>query len=304
MQRMILISGASGLVGRAITTLLDEKGLPWKALKHGVDWNREQGLLEAHDAHALIHLAGEPIAAGRWTEERKQEIADSRILGTRALCQSMAKQERPPEVVICASASGFYGNRGEELLRESSERGSGYLADLVRDWEDAAAPLKEAGVRVVQPRLGIVLSKEGGALAKMLPAFRLGLGGPLGNGQAWMSWIHVEDAARFFVHALEHGDCCGAYNLVAPRPVRNRDFGRELGQVLKRPAFMPLPSFMVKVLFGEMGENLLLSSARLLPERIQQETDFIYSYPELLSAFEAEIATCAQVVDKDGGNCE
>ncbi|MDF3128057.1 TIGR01777 family oxidoreductase [Kiritimatiellaeota bacterium B1221] len=280
----ILLTGASGLLGQAITSRLTR---PWKALHHGDEgWDPEKGICNpawVKDVSAVIHLAGEPIAARRWSPAQKQKIYDSRVNGTRALAQALAASDNKPECLICASAIGFYGNRGEELLNESADAGEGYLSDLVQDWEAAAEPARQAGIRVVHLRLGIVLSDQGGALAKMLPAFKLGLGGKLGNGRMWMSWIHIEDAARAFEHVLTHPEISGVVNLTAPHSVRNREFTRSLAEVLKKPAVLPVPAFLLKTLLGEMGETLLLSSTRC-PAAALQKLDFDFQHPELKPA--------------------
>ncbi|MGA0370021.1 MAG: TIGR01777 family oxidoreductase, partial [Kiritimatiellia bacterium] len=235
---------------------------------------------------AVIHLAGEPIAARRWSEAQKKKISDSRVCGTRALAEALAGLTEKPECLVCASAIGFYGNRGEEVLRESSASGEGFLAEVVRDWEAAADPAREAGIRVVHLRIGIVLSPQGGALAKMLPPFRWGLGGPLGNGRMWMSWIHLEDAARAFVTALQSPALQGAFNLCAPNPVRNAEFTRSLASALHRPAFLPAPAPLLRLALGEMAEALLLGSTRCVPAGLVNQ-GFEFEYPELQGALES-----------------
>ncbi|MEX2606598.1 MAG: TIGR01777 family oxidoreductase [Kiritimatiellia bacterium] len=270
----ILLTGASGLLARHITALLDQRQLPWKAIHHGdPGWKPNQGICDPallEGCAAVIHLAGEPIAARRWNEEQKQRIRLSRTEGTRAVAEAMAACDSMPRTLICASAVGYYGDRGEETLTEISGKGTGFLPEVVAEWEAAAAPAREAGIRVLHLRLGVVLSTEGGALAKMLPVFKLGLGGRLGNGRMWMSWIHVEDAARAFVFGLEHSELKGVFNLTAPHPVRNAEFTRTLGQILHRPALLPAPAFAIKLLLGEMGESLLLSSTRALPSALEK----------------------------------
>lgn len=285
----ILLTGASGLLGRRITSLLDRQRIPWKAIHHGdPGWKPEEGVCDPaliEGSAAVIHLAGEPIAARRWSEEQKTRIRRSRTLGTRAVAEAMAACDSKPHTLICASAIGFYGDRGEETLTEVSRKGTGFLSEVVDEWEAAADPARGAGIRVPHLRLGIVLSPEGGALAKMLPVFKLGLGGRLGDGRMWMSWIHVEDAARAFLFCLEHEEMEGSLNLTAPHPVRNLEFTRSLGQVLHRPALLPAPAFALKALLGEMGESLLLTSTRALPSALEKH-HFRFNHPTLESALQ------------------
>ncbi len=280
----ILLTGASGLLGQAITSRLKS---PWKALHHGEPgWDPENGICNpdlVKDSSAVIHLAGEPIAARRWSPKQKQKIYDSRVNGTRALAEALAGLETKPECLICASAIGFYGNRGEELLTENSPPGEGYLSKVVRDWESAADPARQAGIRVVHLRLGMILSAQGGALSKMLPPFKWGLGGKLGSGRMWMSWIHEQDAARAFDYALTNPEISGALNLTAPRPVRNIEFTQTLAETLKKPAILPAPAFLIKALLGEMGEELLLGSTRCPSEGLQKHK-FDFRYQDLKSA--------------------
>ena len=288
-QPRFLITGASGLLGSAITRLLDEQKIAWTALRHGEPgWDPAAGVFSPHHLEGItgvIHLAGENIASGRWTTDRKQRIKDSRVKGTLAIAKAIAGREQKPEVFLCASATGFFGNRGEEVLDEHSAHGEGFLPEIVTAWEQATKPASDAGVRVVCLRLGIILAREGGALKKMLPPFRMGAGGPLGNGRMWMSWIHVEDAATAFVQAATSSEFDGAYNLVSPAPVRNKDFSHALGRALRRPAILPLPAFMIRLMFGEMGETLLLASTRVLPRRLDEHA-FAFQHPELDSALE------------------
>lgn len=274
-QPHFLITGASGLLGSAITRILDDQGISWKALRHGQEgWDPEAGVFDPshlQDVTGVIHLAGENIAAGRWKEEQKRRIRDSRVKGTRALAEAIASVDVPPEFLVCASATGFYGDCGDETCSEESSAGEGFLPEVVQAWEAAADPAREAGVRVVHLRLGIVLSPQGGALKKMLPPFKAGVGGRLGDGQMWMSWVHLGDAAQAFVSAATETSFSGRYNLVAPHPVRNTEFTGALGRVLKRPTVLPVPAFAIKVLFGEMGETLLLASTKVVPERLQEQ---------------------------------
>ena len=271
----ILISGASGLIGSALRPALVADGHSTAALVRKppagdqVQWNPaaplDPGALGNFDA--IVHLAGKNIA-GRWTDKFKREVRESRVQGTRTLATAAAESFRQagnPRIFVAASAIGYYGNRGDEVLTESSSRGEGFLADVCQQWEDAAAPAANAGIRVVHLRLGVVLTKDGGALRAMLPAFRFGLGGPVGNGRQYMSWVTLDDVVRAFRFALTTDALSGPANVAAPQPVRNRDFARTLGAALHRPAFFPLPAFVVNALFGEMGESLLLASARVQP---------------------------------------
>jgi len=273
----VLVTGASGMVGSALVAALAAKGRKVRRLvrdggdEHDVSWRPDRGEIERERLSglgAVVHLAGEPIGRGRWTAEKKARIRDSRVRGTRLLCEALAGLPAPPAVLACASAIGFYGSRGDEPLDEESPIGSGFLADVCREWEAAARPAIETGIRVVHLRFGFILSTAGGGLAQMLPPFRLGLGGPLGGGRQWMSWIALEDAVGAIDHALATGSLRGPVNVVAPAPVVNSDFTKTLGRVLGRPAFLPVPAAAVRLLFGEMGEELLLSSQRVAPKRL------------------------------------
>jgi uncharacterized protein (TIGR01777 family) len=238
--------------------------------------------------HAVIHLAGENIAAGRWTEERKRRILDSRVLGTRLLAETMASLKRPPTTFISASAIGFYGDRGEEHLDEESPPGKGFLPEVCRAWEQAADPAERAGLRVVRLRIGVVLAAAGGALPRMLLPFRLCLGGPVGRGSHFMSWIALDDllgAIHFLLHQEGLG---GPINAVAPAPVRNAEMARTLGRVLGRPAFLPVPPFALRLAFGEMADELLLAGNRIEPARLLNG-GFEFLYPDLEDALRFEL---------------
>ena len=273
----ILVTGASGLIGRAASVALATGGHRVIPLRRGAGvagptWQPEKGeinLAPAGPIDAVLHLAGEGIAQ-RWTPLVKQRIRDSRVQGTRVLCEALAKLPQPPKALVCASATGFYGSRGDEWLDESSAPGSGFLADICQAWEAAAAPAAKAGIRVVHLRFGIVLAKEGGALAKMLPAFKLGLGGRLGDGRAWWSWIAISDLMKMIQVALTDDSLSGPVNAVAPNPVTNAEFTRALGRALRRPAILPVPRFVIETVFGEMGREALLASARVRPERLRR----------------------------------
>jgi uncharacterized protein len=285
----VAVSGASGLVGSVLVPFLSTGGHRVQRLVRGqleagdIAWSPGQGVMDLvalEGVDAVVHLAGAPIAEGRWTEERKALIRSSRVEGTRVLSESLARLARKPRVLVCASAMGFYGGRGEEVLTESSAAGTGFLAEVTRDWEAATAPAERAGIRVVHLRLGMVLSARGGALAKMLPAFRAGAGGRIGDGRQWMSWISLEDVIGLIHFALFTPGLRGPVNAVAPNAVRQEDFARTLGQVLSRPALVPLPAAAVHALFGEMGDETLLSSARLRPE-VAERHGFAFLHPGL-----------------------
>ncbi|QRN95105.1 TIGR01777 family oxidoreductase [Archangium violaceum] len=288
----VAVSGTSGLVGSALVPFLTTGGHRVRRLVRGqpeagdIAWAPGQGemdLVALEGVDAVVHLAGAPIADGRWTEERKALIRRSRVEGTRVLCESLARLARPPRVLVSASAMGFYGNRGDEVLTESSTSGEGFLADVTREWEAATAPAEQAGIRVVHLRLGVVLSSRGGALAKMLPAFQAGGGGRIGDGRQWMSWVSLEDVIGLVHFALFDEGLRGPVNAVAPNAVRQAELARTLGQVLSRPALVPLPASAVRTLFGEMGQETLLLSAHLRPEAAERQ-GFTFIHPTLEQA--------------------
>jgi uncharacterized protein (TIGR01777 family) len=232
---------------------------------------------------AVVHLAGENIASGRWTAERKRRILQSRAHGTRVLADALASLPTPPRVLVTASAIGIYGDRGDETLDETSAPGTGFLADVCRAWEAASAGLTDRGTRVVHLRFGVILTPTGGALARMLPPARLGLGGPLGSGEQWTSWIGVDDAAGAIHHALVTDGLDGAVNAVAPAPVRNAELAAALGRVLRRPAVLPVPAAVLRAGLGEMADALLLASARVVPTRLEA-SGYRFRTPELDAA--------------------
>lgn len=290
----ILVTGSSGLVGTALCPALEAAGhqltrlvRPPREPAPGIGiWDPAAGVLDAdtvagHDA--VINLAGENIAGGRWNKARKERIRDSRVKGTRLLAETMACLDAPPRVFVSASAIGYYGDRAGQLLREYHEAGEGFLPEVCQAWEEATEPAKAAGVRVVCARIGIVLSPEGGALKKMLTPFKLGVGGKVGSGGQFMSWIHLDDVVGAFLHLLETDALKGPVNLVAPDALDNADFTKTLGRVLRRPTIFPLPAFMVRLLFGEMGQDLLLASTRVDPERLKQ-TRYRFRFPRLEDA--------------------
>jgi uncharacterized protein len=299
-NRRVLISGASGLIGRALSTNLAASGLDvWRLSRRQVSerqisWNPGKPVDPelVSDFAAVIHLAGENIA-GIWTAAKKQRILESRVAGTRNLAEALAKAPQPPRVLIAASAIGYYGDRGDEVLTEHSGSGEGFLPEVCRQWEAAAQPAKDAGIRTVHIRAGLVLSKTGGALQKMLPAFRLGLGGRIGSGRQWWSWIHVDDLVGAVLHLLCSESVAGPVNCVAPNPVTNREFTKTLGVVLHRPTIFPVPAFAARLALGRAADELLLASARVMPEALLkagyrfQHTDVDAALSDILTASEA-----------------
>jgi uncharacterized protein (TIGR01777 family) len=235
---------------------------------------------------AAVHLAGESIAGARWSADTKRRIRDSRVLGTRLLAESLARLSPRPRVLVSASAVGIYGDRGDELLDEGSPTGSGFLAEVGKEWEAATAPAADAGIRVVHLRFGIVLAREGGALPRMVRPFRLGAGGPIGNGRQWMSWIALADAVGAVLEVLGNQGASGPVNAVAPQPLRNADFAAGLGAALHRPALIPAPAFALRLLFGEMADAALLASQRVKPARLGA-LGFRFRYPTLAEALRA-----------------
>jgi uncharacterized protein (TIGR01777 family) len=275
------VTGASGFVGSALLSSLPAEG------RRGVPLGRDLALPEPPDEpFAVVHLAGENIASGRWTRRKKDLIRGSRVEGTSRLVNALLSLKRRPSVLVCASAIGVYGNRRDEVLTESSARGAGFLADVCSDWEASAAPASEAGIRVVRLRFGMILDPRGGALARMLPPFKAGLGGRLGPGDQFMSWITREDAIGAIRHVLATPSVRGPVNAVSPEPLTNREFTSELGRALGRPTVFPMPSFAAKLLFGQMAEELLLSSQRVYP-RVLEESGYRFRHRRIADAFQA-----------------
>ena len=274
----ILITGASGLIGKALQNSFAEKGhdllLAGRREPRAVNqiqWTIESGFadprrLEGIDA--FIHLAGENISALRWTDEKKRAIRDSRVLGTRSVVDAIGNLKQKPKVFIAGSATGYYGDRGDEVMTENDGPGDTFLSEVCKAWEAESRRAEYLGIRSVLLRTGIVLSKDGGALAEMLTPFKLGVGGVVGSGRQWMSWISLEDVVGAINFALENDELSGPINIVAPNPVTNKEFTRTLGEVIHRPTILPLPQFAVKLAFGEMGDALLLDSTRVAPERL------------------------------------
>ncbi len=294
----VAITGATGLIGRPLCRSLLADGHELVILSRNPDKAKETipdatalrwvagAPLPAEaieGSQAVINLAGTPIAEKRWSDKRKAAIRDSRVMGTKNVVTAIGKATNRPRILINGSAVGYYGSRQDEELTERSKPGDGFLSDVCVEWETEAAKATELGVRVVLLRTGIVLSTEGGALAKMLLPFKMFVGGPLGTGKQWMSWIHLDDQVSLILHALGADGLQGPLNATAPNPVTNREFSKTLGRVLGRPAFMPTPGFALKMVFGEMAESLLLEGQKVLPERTL-ESGFSYRYPELEGA--------------------
>ncbi len=290
----IVISGSSGFVGQVLVEGLRQRGhrvirLVRKADEAlGVDhvaWDPSQGRLESsvfEGVDAVINLNGVNIAGGRWTDAYKDELSSSRLQSTKLLAETMAAMSRPPKVLINASATGFYGDCGDEVLTEEASAGAGFLADLTGEWEGATRPASAAGIRVVLLRLGLVVG-SGGALARMLLPFKMGLGGPIGSGRQWWPWIAMDDVIGAVIFALEHLELSGPINLVSPEETTSRGFARTFGRVLHRPALLPAPALAIRLLTGEMGDALLLSSARVRPE-VLERAGFQFDLPSLEEA--------------------
>lgn len=290
----VLVSGSTGLIGTALVSALREKGHRVVRLvrsggggRDEARWDPAAGTIEAEKLEgigAVVHLAGEGIAEGRWTAEKKARILDSRVQGTGLLARTIAGLSTPPGVMVSTSAIGYYGDRGNELLRESSPPGELFLSKVCVEWEAAAEPARAAGIRVVHPRIGIVLSTKGGALKQTLPIFKLGLGGKIGSGRQYWSWVTLDDVVGALIHAIETDALSGPVNVVAPDAPTNAEFTKVLGRVLNRPTFLPLPAPAAKLALGEVADELLLPSARVEPERLK-ETGYAYRHPELEGAF-------------------
>jgi len=296
----IALTGASGMIGTAVVGLLTAEGhrvLPLVRRgssddRLGPRWDPTgEGICdpdEMKDVRTVVHLAGENIAAGRWSTQQKERIRSSRVDATRNLVRSLARLPEPPGTLVCASAIGWYGDRGDEQLDESSHPGTGFLADVVRDWEQATEEAVTSGLRVVHVRIGVVLSTQGGALKKMLTPFRLGLGGIVGSGRQYWSWIGLLDVARVLREAVVNESLSGPVNAVSPGTVTNREFTKVLGRALKRPTIFPLPAFMAKLMLGEMAKELLLSSTRVVPRRLL-EIGFEFGFTDLESCLRHEL---------------
>lgn len=297
-RMVIAISGSGGLIGSALVRALGTRGHDVRRIVRGaprsptdIAWDAARGTFDTArfaGVEAVIHLAGENLAQ-RWTSNARRRIRESRVAGTEALARALAELEKKPRVLLSGSAIGIYGDRGDEVLDESSAPGSDFLADVCAAWEAATAPAAAAGIRVVPLRTGLVMSRDGGVLAKMLPAFKFGVGGHMGSGRQWMSWISVDDYPRVVSHLLANDAITGPVNIVAPNPVTNTEFSRTLARVLGRPSFLSVPKIALELAMGEMAEDTILASQRVLPRRLL-ETGFDFQQPTLESALRAELS--------------
>lgn len=291
----ILIGGSHGLVGTALIKSLETQGHEvFRLVRHApgskaeVEWSPDRysiALARIEGFDAVVNLAGESIAEGRWTDDKKRKIRESRVKGTKLLGDALANLTKPPQTFICASAIGYYGNRGDEILTEASAPGDGFLAEVCVEWEKATALATEKGIRVVNARFGVILDVNGGALKKMLPPFRMGVGGKVGSGKQWMSWIALDDVIGGMNFTLTNDSLRGPVNFVAPNPVTNAEFTKTLGKALSRPTLLPIPAFGVRLAFGEMGEALLLGGQRVQPEELKK-SGYEFKYAELAPALE------------------
>ena len=288
MPAKILVSGSSGLIGAALLPALRTNGYEVTRLVRGtssgdgrIAWDPARPLPpeSVSGFDAVIHLAGESIV-GRWTEAKKRRIRESRVQGTRHLAEALAAAPQRPRLLISASAIGYYGDRGEEMLREDSSSGSGFLPQVCRQWEAATEPAAKAGIRTLQMRFGLVLSGSGGALQKMLPPFRMGVGGNMGNGRQWWSWVDIDDLVGAVQHVIKTEALQGPVNVVAPNPVRNAEFTKTLASALSRPAIFPMPAFAARLVFGQMGDELLLASQRVEPAKLMA-SGYVFQKPDL-----------------------
>lgn len=298
----VLVTGGTGLVGSKLLPALAADGHPLSLLTRSkaggsiaiegvarVAWDPEHGQIDGsglEGVDAVVHLAGDGIATGRWTRAKKQRIRDSRVEGTRLLCETLAGMKRRPKVLVSASAIGYYGHRGDSMVDEQALPGHGFLPEVSDAWEQATRPAAEAGIRVVNLRIGIVLSRDGGALQKMLLPFQLGLGGIVGHGGQYWSWVSLEDLVGIIRHALANDSLHGPVNAVAPGSVTNREFTKALGRVLRRPTLFPLPAVVARIMLGEMADGLLLASTRVAPVRLM-ESGYRFQHPEIEGALRA-----------------
>ena len=294
---VVAVTGATGLIGSALVAQLRESGAhvrrlvrPGPVTADDIEWDPMRGVLSPtalEGVDAVVHLAGEPIAQ-RWSAGTKRAIRESRVRGSELLARTIAEMSRKPRVLLSGSAVGYYGDRGDEQLDEESAAGTDFLAGVVREWEDATRAASSAGVRVVLLRTGIVLSPKGGALEKLLLPFRMGVGGPIGSGRQWMSWISLHDHVRAMMHALSTTTLSGPANLVAPNPVTNAEFATTLGRVLTRPAVIPVPGFALELMYGEMARATILSGQRVLPSALAR-TGFAHAHATLEQALRFEL---------------
>lgn len=287
------------MVGQALSDLLKQRGdrtiavsrNEGESYEDSIRWNPESGLVNParmEGVDAVVHLAGENIASGRWTDDLKRRILNSRVQGTKSLVESLSKIEKRPSTFICASAIGFYGDRGETVMSEDSPAGEGFLADVCQAWEAEAMQAEALGMRVVCVRIGVVLSPKGGALARMLLPFKMGVGGNVGNGKQYWSWIGLNDLVRIFAYCLDNDQLSGPVNAVSPHPLTNAAFTKVVGSVLHRPTLFPLPAFMARLVLGEMANELLLSSTRVNPSKLLK-SGFAFEQPELNQCLEHEL---------------
>lgn len=290
----ILVSGSSGLIGSTLVDFLNiNKQEVFKLVRTSVNlnpneiaWDTTKGMINSSELEgidAVVHLAGENIAKGRWTEAKKKRILDSRVIGTQQLCEALASLKKPPKVLVSASAIGYYGNRGNEFLTEESSEGSGFIASVCKQWEAATKLASEKGIRVVNLRIGVILTPKGGALQQMLMPFRLGLGGQIGSGQQYISWIAIDDLIRVIHETIQNEKLRGPINGVGPNPVTNKEFTQTLGRVLQRPTFLQMPEFMARTIFGQIADEILLSSVRAIPKALEEQ-GFKFEYPNLEEA--------------------
>ena len=292
-QQTIAVTGASGLIGTALQQVLSDAGhrvLPVTRRKSDGDeqlqWDPANGFADSsrlEGIDAVVHLAGENIAGGRWNRARKSRIHKSRVEGTRCLVDTLKGLDRKPSVLVCASAIGFYGNRGDQLLDEETDSGTGFLPDVCTAWEAATKPAVDAGIRVVNLRIGVVLSRDGGALAQMLTPFRFCAGGRVGSGQQYWSWISIQDVVGAILHVLSTNSLSGPVNCVAPNAATNSLFTQSLGEVLRRPTIFPLPGFVARLVLGEMANDLLLASTRVVPRKLLN-SGYDFQFSELKDA--------------------
>ena len=289
----VLIAGASGLVGSALIPALEAEGgevtrlVRTSAGAGEIEWHPNNDQIDATKLEgfdAIINLAGENIAGGRWTDDVKRKIHDSRVNGTHLLSEAIAGLKQQPKVFLCASATGIYGDRDEETLDEQSDSGGGFLAGVCREWEQATEPASAAGVRTVNLRFGPILAREGGMLAKLLTPFKMGMGGKVGSGKQYISWVAIDDVVGAIKLALKDESIRGPLNIVSPRPVTNEEFTKTLGHVLSRPTALSVPAFAARLAFGEMADEMLLTSQRVIPKRLN-DAGYEFEFPELEGAF-------------------
>lgn len=288
----VLIAGASGLVGSALIPALEAEGSEVTRLVRTsagageIEWHPNNDQIDPATLEgfgAIINFAGENIAGGRWTDELKRKIRDSRVNGTHLLSEAMAKLKDRPKVFLCASATGIYGDRGDEILDEQSDSGGGFLAGVCREWEKATEPAVQAGVRTVNLRFGPILAREGGMLAKLLTPFKMGMGGKVGSGKQYISWVAIDDVVNAIKLALKDESIRGPLNVVSPNPVTNEEFTKTLGHVLSRPTALAMPAFAVRLAFGEMADEMLLASQRVIPKKLN-DAGYEFQQPELEGA--------------------